>query len=253
MNIRFKDRIIPLALVAVSVLIYLTYILPAILGTPAALTAVTSNSMKPTLEQGDLAIIAGYNNFGEVSKSDTIVYSSGEWGLIVHRVVEINPEEQTVRTKGDANPQMDPWKVHYKDIRGRVVSQIPYVGYIVMAGESMLSDVDDLGIPSPVLAVTLTGAAVVLFLSGLESPPWGEKSDSMNEEYVDKVKEFLSSDKKKTKIEGKIPTSEIFSHLENSIEYLGEEKDLTIVRCGDNIFLMRRQAINDSSVSLNPE
>ncbi len=248
--IRFKERVVPLALLAVSIFIYMTYILPTLLGTSTALTAVTSNSMKPTLEQGDLAVIAGYNGFEEIGENDIIVYSFENWGFIVHRVVKINPDEKTVRTRGDANSQVDQWEVNYRDIRGRVVFKIPYIGYVVMTGKSMLSDLEDLGMPSPVIGGTLTGIAVILFLSGMDSPPWDKRSsDSFEKEYVKEVKKFLSSDRQKSKIDDDFSSSKIFTQLKKSIKNIGKDEYLTVVRCDDDVYLVRREALESSDFS----
>lgn len=92
MKVRLKERVIPMALLALSILIYLGYILPTLLGTSTAFTAVTSNSMKPTLDQGDLAVIAGYNGFDQIQENDIIVYSLQNWGYVAHRVVKINSD-----------------------------------------------------------------------------------------------------------------------------------------------------------------
>ncbi len=255
MKIRFKDRVIPLALLAASIFIYMTYILPTLLGTPTALTAVTSNSMQPTLERGDLAVIAGYNDFEGVSENDIVVYSLENWGFVVHRVVKINPEEGTVRTKGDANSQMDKWSVDYKDIRGRVVSKIPYIGYMVMAGKSFLSDLEGLGMPSPVLGGALAGIAVVLFLSGLESPPWREGvGRSRKDKCKREVTNFLSSDEDKKRVDIDISPEKSFSALREAVKSCGVSDQVGVVGCENEVYLVKKGGGNISNLlSLDSE
>ena len=58
-----------------------------------------------------------------------------ETTVATHRVVGIVPDEEdpTVirfRTKGDANDAEDGGLVHYKNVIGRPVFSIPYLGYV---------------------------------------------------------------------------------------------------------------------------
>ena len=100
-----------------------------VLDSPYPMAAITSGSMWPSLKKGDLVLIKGVNNKGEVKVSDIVVYNNPS-GFTIHRVVEINGN--TITTKGDANNISDP-TVKYEDIVGKAVSfnkkpfRVPYL------------------------------------------------------------------------------------------------------------------------------
>lgn len=124
---------------------------PAFLGaatllhTQVPFAAVTSNSMTPTIKQGDLLVVEGVNT-SALHVGDIIVYKttdpylSGE--LIVHRIVKVysvNGEIVGYVTKGDNNPQPDnvagfepPTGIPPQDVVGKVVFVIPLLGYFVL-------------------------------------------------------------------------------------------------------------------------
>ena len=54
-------------------------------------------------------------------------YRNGE--LVTHRVVEINTDEKTYTTKGDANQVNDVQPVAWSDVVGVPVFDIPVLGY----------------------------------------------------------------------------------------------------------------------------
>ena len=92
-------------------------------------SVVLSGSMEPTLSVGDLLILQEAEVY---QPDDIVVYQSGKMA-VVHRVVSIN--EETVITRGDANNSEDaPFPVSF--IKGKVISAIPNVGYLVWAIKS---------------------------------------------------------------------------------------------------------------------
>lgn len=101
---------------------------------------VTSNSMKPTFQRGDLLIIEGVDSPSDIKENDIIVferYMKGNRVIIpkrpiVHRVIHITTTangELLFKTRGDANPSYDMEIVSPEDVLGRVVYWIPYLGY----------------------------------------------------------------------------------------------------------------------------
>ncbi|MFC1939137.1 signal peptidase I [Chloroflexota bacterium] len=90
---------------------------------------VRSESMKPTIEMGDVIInshLDGTKN-GEVKPGAIITYEYKK-ELITHRLLSIDGE--TLVTKGDATEDPDPWPVSLSDVRGIFLFKIPYVGYL---------------------------------------------------------------------------------------------------------------------------
>lgn len=112
--------------------------LRAYLRTDYPLLAVASGSMIPTLNVGDLIVVQGGLTANEINaeyeSGDIIIfYRPGDADeLIVHRAVERHADGETwyFKTKGDHNPSTDHWKVYERDIVGKVVGLVPYIGNI---------------------------------------------------------------------------------------------------------------------------
>jgi signal peptidase len=93
---------------------------------------VYSGSMVPTLGVGSIAFdrpVAGRS----VRVGDVITfedpYTKGR--LVTHRVIRIFHTNHGLayRTKGDANPNRDPWTIALPARVGRVSFSVPYLGY----------------------------------------------------------------------------------------------------------------------------
>ena len=103
------------------------------MGTTSPLVVVTSESMVPTLEVGDLLVIQSWSE-ESISLGDIIVFWA-DWNPdtpVVHRIVEII-EESSGRlfvTRGDNNPTNDWGERTIEDILGVVVWRIPYLGSV---------------------------------------------------------------------------------------------------------------------------
>ncbi len=107
--------------------------LPLLTGVESPFTVVTSGSMRPTLEIGDLLIVVKADPY-QLRVGDIIVFRV-PWSksLIVHRIVRIetDPTGLIFYTKGDNNVVMDPGYRTLNDIYGKVVLRIPYIGGIL--------------------------------------------------------------------------------------------------------------------------
>jgi len=78
--------------------------------------------------RGDILIVVGVEE-DELRVGDVIVFSIPYQRVpIVHRVIKI--EDGKITTKGDHNPGPDPWRISYKNIRGKAIFVIPYLGYV---------------------------------------------------------------------------------------------------------------------------
>lgn len=109
---------------------------------------VSSGSMIPTLNVGDLVIIQHNNitsSFNNLKVGDIIVFKSygvtraGQHLTIVHRVAAIrmdNNGNRIIRTKGDANPSsisLIDYPIMEKNYIGKVVYVLPKIGIIPLA------------------------------------------------------------------------------------------------------------------------
>jgi signal peptidase len=95
---------------------------------------VLSGSMRPTYEVGSLIYVKSVD-YKELQVGDPITYMISQDTVVTHRIVEVLVDEEdpnTIRyfTQGDANEQPDGTSVHYKNIIGKPVFSIPYLGYV---------------------------------------------------------------------------------------------------------------------------
>jgi signal peptidase len=112
-----------LALIVVILFFSVPLFLRLATGCDAPLLAVTSKSMCPTYNFGDLLVAVRAD---EVKVGDVIAYRYGR-EIITHRVVNVTGGGFV--TKGDAMDRPDPWIVRREDVVGRVVACVPYLGY----------------------------------------------------------------------------------------------------------------------------
>lgn len=97
---------------------------------------VLSGSMEPGIKTGSVVVVKPSDNykigdiitFGEMSKTKT---------PITHRIYEMKVEgsEPVYITKGDANNAPDQKEIAGKEIIGKVLFDIPYIGYAVDAAK----------------------------------------------------------------------------------------------------------------------
>lgn len=86
---------------------------------------VISGSMEPNISVNDMIIIKEQN---EYKKGDVISFIDGK-SLVTHRIADVT--DAGFITKGDANNAEDKDPVTSKQIAGKVVFTIPYVGLVL--------------------------------------------------------------------------------------------------------------------------
>jgi signal peptidase len=95
---------------------------------------VLSGSMRPTYEVGSLIYVKSVD-YKTLQAGDDITYLVSEDTVVTHRIIEVLVDEEdpdTIRyfTQGIANDVPDGVSVHYKNIIGKPVFSIPYLGYV---------------------------------------------------------------------------------------------------------------------------
>ena len=95
---------------------------------------VLSGSMRPTYEVGSLIYVKSVD-YKTLQVGDPITYMISQDTVVTHRIIEVLVDEEdpdTIRyfTQGDANAQPDGTSVHYKNVIGKPVFSIPYLGYV---------------------------------------------------------------------------------------------------------------------------
>lgn len=93
------------------------------------LDVVQSGSMSPAIGVGDLVITTPCDA-DSIHAGDVVCFRSGNT-LVCHRVISVNGTDRTLITKGDANEVPDPSPVAFDNVIGRVVVNVPCLGYIV--------------------------------------------------------------------------------------------------------------------------
>jgi len=113
--------------------------------------AVLSGSMEPALPLGGVVFIKPVEP-ADIGPGSIIAYRSGE-PLITHRVVDVIAEsELSFITKGDANESPDLSPVPAASVVGRVVFDVPYLGYLAAFVKTPLGFL---------LAIILPGLAII--------------------------------------------------------------------------------------------
>ena len=88
--------------------------------------AVLSGSMEPTYHVGGLVFVQKVEPIWCRSRR---FYHVHYWNdtVVTHRVIEVNKEEQSFKTKGDANDNEDGGSVAFNNVKGRALGfTIPY-------------------------------------------------------------------------------------------------------------------------------
>lgn len=94
---------------------------------------VMSGSMEPTIKTGSLIFVSA-DKTENTQEGDVVTFSSITQPdlLITHRVISVDKNESNMvfRTKGDANssPDLEPIKI--EQIKGKVIFDFPFLGYL---------------------------------------------------------------------------------------------------------------------------
>ena len=97
---------------------------------------VMSGSMAPTINTGDLVVLERLRapaRIGDVVAVNVPDEARARYGyppVVIHRVFRISPDG-TIRTKGDARPQPDPFTIPRTAVDRRVVAHIPSGGRVL--------------------------------------------------------------------------------------------------------------------------
>jgi signal peptidase len=108
-------------------------VLRIVVHTESPLMVVSSESMVPTLNVGDIILVRGVDPTTVTVGTIIIFHSPNNYEMpIVHRVIVVDQMDDTVffETKGDHNPVQDGWKVPAQNLMGVYVAKIPYVGLL---------------------------------------------------------------------------------------------------------------------------
>nr|EGQ40023.1 MAG: signal peptidase I, archaeal type [Candidatus Nanosalinarum sp. J07AB56] len=128
----------------------------SLLNTDRPVVTVTSCSMYPSLDAGDIVVVQG-KEFKDVSEGEIAVYSTDEVAIpVIHRVVE--KSEDSLETRGDNNPGQSDFErdVTSGQVHGTYIFKIPKIGLVKL----LAADLAGLGGGAP-LALDSTPACSV--------------------------------------------------------------------------------------------
>ncbi|GAA6526953.1 signal peptidase I [Intrasporangium sp. DVR] len=149
-------------LLALVTLAGLAYLAPGVLGYERYV--ITGGSMSGTFEKGAL-VLERPVAVAELQVGDVITYvppaSSGVSTLVTHRITEITSSETgqpVLRTKGDANADVDPWTFSLNAPTQPVVEvAVPHVGWALIALADRQARMLVIGIPASLVALYSLG------------------------------------------------------------------------------------------------
>ena len=95
---------------------------------------VLSGSMEPTYHVGSLIYVVEVDPL-TLEVDDPVTFMMNETTVATHRIIEVIPDEtdpnvMRYRTQGDNNDTPDGDPVHSKNVIGKPIFTIPYLGYV---------------------------------------------------------------------------------------------------------------------------
>lgn len=118
----------------VAIVVLLAFLLVGMRVVGFEVFTVLSGSMEPAYHVGSL-IYVKETDPRDLQPGDAITFMANETTVVTHRIAGVVPDEADpnvlwFRTKGDANNSEDAALVHYRNVIGKAVFSIPYLGYV---------------------------------------------------------------------------------------------------------------------------
>ena len=124
---RFIKIVTDILLVIVLVIAAVLYI-PRLMGLKTY--KVLSGSMEPEYHVGSVVYV-GKSSIDDIEVGDVITFYINDNTVVTHRVIDKDNDTESFHTKGDANETEDGGSVAYDKVVGKVVLNVPYLGYIL--------------------------------------------------------------------------------------------------------------------------
>jgi len=113
--------------IILAVAVFMVFYRPVPLAGDTHYLVVQSGSMEPALPVGSVVVIKPVDP-NKLQKDEIICFKRSGPQSITHRIFDVTDEGFI--TKGDANKAPDNFILEKKDIIGKVVFTIPYLGYL---------------------------------------------------------------------------------------------------------------------------
>ena len=99
---------------------------------------VQSGSMSPAFNKGD-AVFVRPADTAQLRAGDIITVKTPDGSkYFTHRITRVEPEENLVYTKGDANKSDDPMPADMSLVAGKVWISVPYLGFLSAAVQNRM-------------------------------------------------------------------------------------------------------------------
>ena len=157
---RVIRKVLSGVIVAAGLCLAAAMLLPAAFGYQRYV--ITGGSMQGTYDRGSIVFDKPVP-VSDLKVGDVVTYtppaSTGVHGLITHRIISVTNDAKdgvSYRTKGDANPEADPWKFQLdQPTQARVAFAIPYVGFGIAALSMLPVRMLIIGVPALLIAFAL--------------------------------------------------------------------------------------------------
>ena len=163
-----------------------------------ALYTIISPSMEPNINVYDVVVTKKVKDFSTVKEGDVITFVStstlGEGLTVTHRVIEVVKTEDDIkfRTKGDNNPIADSSLASSKNVMGKVLFKIPWIGHIQFFLQSKGGWLFALLIPA--MAIVIYDVFKVIRLSNIKQKVNNTITDKVEDEELTQKKETLKKE-----------------------------------------------------------
>lgn len=124
---RFIKIVTDILLVIVLVIAAVLYI-PRLMGLKTY--KVLSGSMETEYHVGSVVYVEK-SSIDDIEVGDVITFYINDNTVVTHRVIDKDNDTESFHTKGDANETEDGGSVAYDKVVGKVVLNVPYLGYIL--------------------------------------------------------------------------------------------------------------------------
>lgn len=138
---------------------------------------VKSGSMEPTILTGSVVVVKPEASY---EKGDIITFGADTKTQIptTHRIIDITGDFNSLSytTKGDANEEQDGSPISQRDIIGKVVFWMPYMGYVLDFARQPIGFTLMIGIPAGIIILDEV-VRIVQEVRGMRSPAKRREED----------------------------------------------------------------------------
>lgn len=160
---------------------------------------VVTGSMQPTLNVGDVILIKGVENQGDIDVGDIVTYKSTQGAFagsyITHRVVQIviNNGEYQYIMRGDDNPANDTEYINLEKVTGVYIKNIVFIQFLFGVLSNPIIFI--LIVVVPLLIILMM--QVVNVIKSLNEKEQNENDIDLNQINEEKIKKFIEENKLK--------------------------------------------------------